>query len=226
MTAKPKRAETAAEAAQRRAIAAVRAKYLFKLEGVANTVERGRKTLWVAKRDEGVFPEFELWAYVTMDGAGMHGSYYTFQEAADNAHGCGPSLSLHPNERTPLQVWSDKRYLRNLTSPDGHSYAGFRGRERAKADGKYVKLEDRIIEAACRLIAAGSLLSPAERKQRNEVNRQRLRESAEHIEAQRRAKFEGKARELVSNLKGWTSPSVHDDDIAIIIDALEWAQTQ
>jgi len=126
------------------------------------------------------------WGYVEQVHRGMHGTQYHFVDSGGcivpGKHDVAVSYDYNNNPRRHACVWSDKHYLSSMGYHGHTQYAT----AKAKHEGKYQPLEDRLIDAIRLAIQGKRLLSPAEivrrdTKEREEYAAQIARDREERL---------------------------------------------
>lgn len=166
------------------------------------------------------------WGAVQQRHAGMYGVEYHFEDAAGDIIPAKKTKIATVSSRGYMSghvsVWSDKKYLRDLGVSGRPEYAI----KRAKEQGIYVALDDRLIAAIELAIKEKRLIGPDEiraqaRKESEESHRRQIA-----AQAKDEAAFRAKAAEVLAPFSNYMDADMKIATMTKLIDAMRWAQTQ
>lgn len=175
----------------------------------------------IGGRDFGILVDGVHWCFARHEPRGMHGASYTLLYHAQSepitervGRGCGPSDVI---------LWSDKHWL------SAQGYHGASAKQRAKQDGKYKTIQERIAETAARLIKKKLIVSPDELTRRREAKAAIEARRREEFEAEDRTRLNAKANKVVDKAFGRGQSALdrrtRDRLGLLIIEAMEWARS-
>lgn len=144
------------------------------------------------------------WGRTVVTHHGVHGTKHVFWQEG------GDPIYEDKREKRPREI-----VVRSMR------------RRRFSDAGEWQTTESLVLEKAIELVKAGKLRDPDVVRAETAAANERYREQAAAQEAERKAAFEARARDVLIALAviGLTNQP-NPEDIAAVVAAMEWAQTQ
>jgi len=166
-----------------------------------------------------IFIDGKLWGRTQQKGHGCHGSTHELLQISGNRdynactverRGFGRQQERLSDRRTPIKIWSEKQYLRNLKAGEPRVW----------------RLADRIKAMVADAIEGGWFRDPAVIDAEIAKGETQRRATEAKVLQEANVAFEARAREAIGPAKFALTPTAEADLVKEIVAAMRWAQSK